>query len=613
MTEKQKIVLLAACSTLAALSWFSSTLSLLPRAMSDILSLVAAVLGVAFIGHSALKSLLEGVFGIDLLATTAIVASIVVGEYLAAAVVVLMLGGGEVLEDYAFKRASRAIEKLIEASPKTAVVLRDGEEVEVRVEDVELGEAVLVRPGGMIPVDGAVLKGRATVNQSSVTGESMPVEKSEGDQVYCGTMVELGALEIRVTAVGEGSTYGRIVSMVREAEENRAPIERTADKYAKYFTPLILSLGIGVFLFTRNPLRIASIFVIACPCALTLATPTAMVASMGNFARKGILIRNGESLEKLSGVDVLVLDKTGTITTGRPEVDDVRVLGDRSEHEVVRLAATAERRSEHPLAQAVLKKANDLGIKPEDWTDFKVHPGLGVRVEKEESSITVGNEKMLKEYSIPLSDEAIEYLTEQQAAKTVMLVAEGEKVIGALTVSDVLRNDVKDVLTEVRMSGGMKTIMLTGDNAHVAKMVGEQAGVDEIVADLMPHEKVEYICGLKAKGHGVAMVGDGINDAPALAIADVGIAMGLSGADVSIETAGITLATDDLGKLPKLLRISRETMKIIKQNIMFAMAVNLLGVILSIYGFIPPLMASVIHESNALLVMVNSLRLLRLD
>ena len=613
MIEKRKIALLATCSTLAAVSWLSSTLSLLPRATSDIMGLAAAVLGVVFIGHGAFTSLLEGVFGIDLLATTAILTSIAVGEYLAAAVVFLMLGGGEVLEDYASERASRAIERLIEASPKTAVVVRDGKEVEVRIEEVELGETVIVRPGGKIPVDGILLRGQATVDQSSVTGESMPVERYEGDHVYGGTIIELGALEIRVTAVGEESTYGRIISMVREAEENRAPIERTADKYAKYFTPLILALGVGVFLFTRDLLRMASIFVIACPCALTLATPTAVVASIGNSARKGILIRNGESLEKLSGVDVLVLDKTGTITTGRPQVVDVRGFAGHLKSEVVRLAATAERRSEHPLAQAVLQKAGELGIRPEDWTDFKVHPGLGVRVENEEGSVTVGSEKMLKEYSIPLSDEAVGYVAEQQPAKTVMFVARGEKVIGALSVSDALRENVRGVLTEVKRSGVMKTVMLTGDNAHVAKMVGEQVGVDEFVADLMPSEKVEYIRELRAKGHKVVMVGDGINDAPALALADVGVAMGLSGTDVSIETAGITLATDELGRLPNLLRIGRETMKVIKQNIAFAMAVNLLGVALSIYGFIPPMVASVIHESNAVLVMLNSLRLLRME
>jgi len=342
MIERWKIAVIFLCIVVALASWLSSALSLLPEVVSIEFALVAAAVGASFIALSAVTSLLEGVFGVDVLATVAVVVSIAVGEYLAAAVIAIMLGGGEILEDFASGRASSAIQKLIEASPKTAIVIRDGREIEVKVDDVKIEEAVVVKPGGKIPVDGIVLNGEATVNQSSVTGESMPAEKSKNDKVYSGTIVQLGALEIKTTAVKEQSTYGKIIQMVEEAEKNRAPIERIADKYAKYFTPTILALGIGVYVLTGDPLRLAAVFVIACPCALVLATPTAIAASIGNSARKGILIRNGESLEKLSDVDTLVLDKTGTITRGRLQVVRITGFNGHSESEVMSLAVAAE-------------------------------------------------------------------------------------------------------------------------------------------------------------------------------------------------------------------------------------------------------------------------------
>lgn len=608
---KLKIAILTCSTALALLSWLSSMLSLLPRITSDVLGLFAVILGGSLVAYSAMTSLLKHIIGIDLLATFAIVASSIEGEYVAAAIVALMLGGGEVLESYAFNRASKAIQKLVESSPKTAVVIRDGNEVTVRAEDVKLGERVIVKSGEKFPVDGIVLKGEASVNEAPVTGESMPVGKSEGDKVYSGTVLELGALELKVTAVGEESTYGRIISMVKEAQKNRAPIESTADRFAKYLTPAILVLGIGVFLYTGELLRVASIFVIACPCALTLATPTAIVTSIGNSARRGILIRNGESLEKLSQIDTLVLDKTGTITIGHPQVVDVKAFDGKTDSEVIRLAATAEKYSEHPIAKTILRKAEDMQLKLEEAGEFKVQPGLGVRIENEDGTITVGNEKMLTTYSISLNNEAAGCLPNEVAAQNVVFVARNDKITGAICVSDALRADVKETLRKVRKNGVEKTLMLTGDNRYIAKMVGSQVGVDEIVSDVLPAEKADYIYKLKSEGRRVAMIGDGINDAPAMAASDVGIAMGVSGTDVAIETAGVVLATDNIDKVPTLLRISKETIKVVKQNIAFAMIVNTLGITLSIYGLILPLLASVIHETSALITLFNSLRLFR--
>ena len=611
MAATWKKIILAVSVALAVISWLSQIFGLLPLETSNIIGMIAAGLGAVFIGDSAFRALREGNFGIDILATFAVVASIYVGEYVAAAVVVLMLGGGEILEDYTSGRASVAIEKLVKESPKTAIVIRDGKELEVSISEVKIGETVVVKPGGKIPVDGVVKSGKASVNQASITGESMPVERGLGESVFGGTIIELGSLDVEVTAIGEHSTYGKIIKMVEEAEEHKAPIERTADRYAKYFTPIILSLGVLVYIVTGSLLRVAALWVIACPCSLTLATPMAVVASIGNSARKGILIRNGESLERLSSVDVLALDKTGTITTGHPEVVAIKTFNVEASV-VLGVAATAEKRSEHPLAQAILKKAKEYGVNADDPQNLVMEPGLGVTAETKAGTILVGNDKLLAKNGVKLTKEASEYSSSLISNRTLIYVARGGHLLGAIEVADTVRDDLVGTFKETKRYV-KKTVMLTGDNESVAKTIGEQVGVDEVFFNLLPEQKVEKIKELKAQGYRVAMIGDGVNDAPALATSDVGIAMGLRGTDIAIETAGVVLATDDLKRIPKLLRIGKSTMMVIKQNLVFAMAVNVIGIGLSVTGIIPPLVASIIHESNALIVMLNSLRLLSVD
>jgi len=612
MGDRIKAGVLVVSVGLGVVSWVSQTFGLLPVDVCNLISLVGAVLGVLFIGHSGIRTLVGGVFGIDLLATVAIIASIVLGENIAAIVVVLMLGGGEILEEYISGRANRAIEELIDAFPKNTLVLRDGVEVEVPVSEVKPGDVVVVKPGGIIPVDGVIIVGRATVNQSSITGEPLPVEKAEGDDVLSGSIVELGSVRVDTRVVGDDSTYGRIIAMVKEAEENQAPIVRLADRFAGYYIPIILALGLVVYWFTGDPLRMAAVFIISCPCALTLATPMAVAASIGNSARKGILIRNGESLQRLADVDTVVLDKTGTLTLGRPEVADVRGFGGATPHMVLALAAGAERHSEHPVAHAVMKRAEKEGITPTECSEVETHPGLGLCVTHSDTRVTVGSEKLLRREGIKIPQEAVAYLSEQRTNQSAILVARDKTLVGALTVSDTVRENVKEVIADAKRSGAKKVVMLTGDKKDVAEEVAARAGVDEVVADLLPAEKVTHIKRLKESGK-VLMVGDGINDAPALATADVGAAMGLTGTDIAIETAGITLANNCLEGVPKLLRIGRETMKNVKLNIAFALTVNAIGIALSAMGLVTPLTASLIHESNALLVMLNSLRLLRVD
>lgn len=613
MVEKWKVVVIICVIILTLLGWITTILPILPKQTTNMITLSAAILGASFIAYSAITSLMDRVFGIDVLATVAVAVSIGVGEYVAAGVIAIMLGGGEILEDYASNRATKAIEKLIEESPETAIVIRNGTQTQVGIEEVKIGDRVIVKPGGKIPVDGRILKGQATINQASITGESLPTERTTNDNVYAGTIVLLGALEIETTAIGRESTYGKIIQLVEAAEENRAPIERTTDKYAKYFTPFILSLGILVFLITRDPVRVAAVFVIACPCALVLATPTAVTASMANSARKGILIRNGESLEKLSKIDTLVLDKTGTITKGTLQVTRITPFNNHTEAQVLRLAAAAERLSEHPVAQAITQKAREMGIYTEEAQCFVVHPGLGVKADCSQAQVMVGNQKMLQDSSIAFEEEITERNTNLFETGTTVYVTENNKVAGAIQLSDTIREETREVLKNVKLGGITKTTMLTGDNAQTARTIAEQVGIDEIKSDLLPADKAKYIEQLKAGGHQVAMVGDGLNDAPALAASDVGIAMGLRGTDVAIETAGVILASDDLNKIPRLFRISRATIRVIKMNIAIALAVNIIGIALSAYGALPPLVASMVHEGNALTGLFNSLRLLRVD
>ncbi len=613
MVNRTKAMVLAVSVGLGTTSWLAQIFNIFPPQTYNAISLLGAILGVAFIAHSAIKTLLGGVFGIDLLATVAIVTSILLGENLAAVVVVLMLGGGEILEEFISGRANKAIEELVDAFPKYALVIRGEEEVEVPIHEIKPGDIIVVKPGGMIPVDGEIIIGNATVNQSSVTGEPLPVEKQVRDEVLSGSIVELGAIQIRTRVVGAESTYGRIIAMVKEAEENQAPIVKLADRFAGYYIPVILVLGLAVYVLTRDPIRMAAVFIISCPCALTLATPMAVAASIGNSARKGILIRNGASLQKLADVNTVILDKTGTLTLGRPKVSEVKGFNGAADRVVLALAAGAERHSEHPVALAVTKKAEEEGVQYVECSEVETHPGMGICVTHDETRVTVGSEKLLRMQGIVITDEVTDYLNKRHSNQSTIFVARNMELVGAITISDTLRENVQEVISDTRRSGASKIVILTGDKREVADEVAVKAGVDEVIADLLPSDKVAHVKRLKEAGGMVMMVGDGINDAPSLATADVGVAMGLTGTDIAIETAGITLSNNRLEGVPKLLRIGRETMKTVKLNIAFALVVNAIGIVLSTTGQVTPLTASIIHESNALIVMLNSLRLLRVD
>jgi heavy metal translocating P-type ATPase len=604
-------LLFLVCASLALTSWISGLLSPLPSYAIDALALAAALVGGIPIIIVGVNALLHRDLDVDFLASIAIVAALVIGQFLAAALVALMLSGGAILEDYTARRTSRAIEKLIESTPKTARVRRNGDTIEVPIEEVREEETVLVKPGEKIPVDGIVITGRASVNQAPITGESIAVEKPRGSQVLTGTIVELGALEIRVTKVGEDTTFARIIKLIREGQENRAPVEKIADRYARYFGPAILLIAVVVFAFTRNVVVAVSTLVIACPCALTLATPTAVVSSIGNAAKKGILIRGGAALEIIGNVNAVVLDKTGTLTLGTPKVMDVKSFGGATESEVVRLAAVAEKFSEHPLSKAIVEKAHELGVSVADPTDFEVTVGHGVKSHLNGAEILVGNDKLLKSLGIKLTGQTEHFLEEQEFhGRTVVFVCENRSIIGIIGIADVSREGVAEAIGNLRNAGIKRVVMLTGDKRATADSIAEQAGITEVESDLLPEQKVEYVKRLKEEGYKVLMVGDGINDAPSLATAHVGVAMGKIGSDVAIETADVVLMSDDLAKVSKMISLGKKTLSMIKQNIFLAMMVNILGIIFAVHGDINPILAAAIHEGNALFVVLNSARLL---
>lgn len=606
-----KKILFLACCIFTAIALISSFFRLLPTLYSNIFAVLAVIAGGTPILFGGLRALYHRDLDVDFLASIAIIGAVIVNQYVAAAVVALMLTGGELLEDYTSSRTSKAIQTLIQSTPKTARVRVNDSEIITPIEKVNVGDIVLVKPGEKIPVDGLVTSGLAAVNQATITGESIPVEKTVNCQVLTGSLIELGALEIRVTKVGEDTTFAHIIKLIKEGQANRAPIEKIADRYAKWFAPILLSIVVISYIITRNVIAAVSTLIIACPCALTLATPTAVVASIGNAAKKGILIRGGVALESVGNTDTVILDKTGTITLGMPKVIDIKSFTSKSEAKVIELAATAEKFSEHPLAKAVMSKANELGLQVPDPASFQVLPGQGVLAQCGEDQILVGNEKLLECNRVGINKAVEEAVSEQKAlGRTVFIVCQNGFTVGLISVADVAREGAAESISELRKAGIKNIVMLTGDNSASANVIAKEVGIDDVGSGLLPQEKADYVKKYKEEGDRILMVGDGVNDAPALANAQVGVAMGKAGTDVAIETADIVLISDDLSKIPKVVETGKRTTKLIKQNIILAMTINVIGVILAASGHISPIAAAGIHEGNALFVVLNSTRLL---
>jgi len=520
---------------------------------------------------------------------------------------------GSLLEEFTSERAHHAISALISLSPETALVRRDGEFAEVPIEQVQIGDTVLVKPGENIPVDGEVIDGQSSVNQASITGESIPIDKFVGHRVFAGTLNFSGALLVQAEEIGSETTLGKIIHLVEEAEENRAPILRLADRWAKWFTPAILLIAIAVYLFTFDLVRAATVLIVACPCALILATPTAIVAAIGNAAKKGIIIKGGRYLEQASEIDTVVFDKTGTLTLGEPIVSDVLSLNGEPPDKILRLAAIAEKFSEHPLADAIVKKALNDNINIPDPEDFVNTPGQGVAASFKGTRMLVGNKEFIAGQSIPIETQAAQTIQEcESAGKTTLLVALDGELAGILSVTDVLKDTVPDSIKQLRRVGIKHISIFTGDNPQAAATISQQIQADDYSAQMLPDEKLEGVKKLQLEGKKVAVIGDGVNDAPALAASDVGIAMGAAGADAAIEAAPICLMTDDIEKIPALFRLSKKTKRVILQNIIFfAVIFNAAALVASSLGGLSPITGALVHNIGSVAVVLNSARLIR--
>lgn len=569
------------------------------------LGLAVVLLGGYPVFRNVVRATLRGQIIAHTLMTVGALAALVVGEWATAAVVVFFMRVGDAVETFTAERARRAVRDLTAMAPQTARVERDGAEREVPVGEVQVGEVVVVRPGEKIPVDGEVVAGHATVDQATITGESMPVEVGPGTRVFAATLAHQGALRIRSTHVGVDTTFGRVIRMVEEAEAHRADVQRLADKFSAYYLPLVAGIAVLTFLIRGDPLATAAVLIVACSCSFALATPIAMLASIGAAARRGLLIKGGKYLEALARADVLLLDKTGTLTLGRPQITDIQPLNTLAEDEVLAMAACAERYSEHPLAEAVRMAARGRNLPLDAPEQFEAIPGLGVRARVGGRAIAVGNRRML-----PAASSLPCVLDLEAQGKTLLFVARDGELTGLLAAADTLRPEVPTAMAAVRALGVRHIELLTGDNERTAAALAERLGV-RYRANLLPEDKIAIVKEYQRGGHVVVMVGDGVNDAPALAQADVGIAMGAAGTDVAMEAGHMALLREDWTLVPDLFRIARRTMRVVKGNIAFTGVYNLAGLSLAALGFLPPIFAAAAQSLPDLGVLANSSRLLR--
>jgi P-type Cu+ transporter len=534
-----------------------------------------------------------------------VVAALSVGQWPTAAVVVFFMHTGTFVESFTTERSRQALKRLTTLVPRMARLARDESEVEVPVGDVQVGDTVIVRPGEAIPVDGEVVSGQATIDQATITGESMPVEVGPGSQVFAATIARLGSVRMTATHVGADTTFGKVIKLVEEAEAHRANVQRLADRFSSYFLPVVVVIALLTFVISRNPLSTAAVLVVACSCSLALATPIAVLASIGMGAQRGLLIKGGKYLELLAHADILLIDKTGTVTLGRPQITDIVPLGEMSQDDLLRLSASCERYSEHPLAEAVRREAVAHGLVLSEPSFFEALPGQGVRAQIEDAHITVGNTSLIPQGE---SHPFVHALHLQ--GKTLLFVTKDGLLVGVLAAADTNRPEVKAALSRVRTLRVKQIELLTGDNELTASHLANHLSID-YRAGLLPEDKIAVVKAYQRQGHTVVMVGDGVNDAPALAQADIGIAMGVAGTDVALDAAHLALMRDDWELVPDAFAIAHRTMRVVKMNIAFTVLYNLVGLSLAALGLLPPVVAAAAQSLPDLGILANSAQLLR--
>lgn len=540
-----------------------------------------------------------------LLICIAMFAAIAIGDLFAAGEVVFIMAIGALLEEATTNRAKKGLKKLISLAPTKGRRLMDGKEEMIPAEEIRQGDILRILPGETIPVDGTIINGETSVDQSIMTGESLPVDKGVGEEVFCGTINRFGSIDISATKVGENSSLQELIRMVQDAENKQAPMQRIADRVASWLVPVALLIAILAYVFTGNIVTAVTVLVVFCPCALVLATPTAIMAAIGQATKHGVIIKSGEALEKMGKVDTIAFDKTGTLTYGRLDVSDMISFDETiSETDLLSLAASAEAKSEHPLGKAIVAYAKAKEVPLAESTAFKMTTGKGIFAEVDTRSLLCGNEKFLTENGVSVDNKvqsALERLRTQ--GKASILVAEGQKCIGVIALSDVLRPEAKDMVS--RLSDmHTRTVLLTGDHQKTADYFARQVGISEVRAELLPEEKVRSIEKLQAENHKVCMIGDGVNDAPALKTADVSVAMGSMGSDIAVDAAEVALMSDDISKIPYLKRLSNATVKTIKASITLSMCINFVAIVLSLMEVLTPTTGALVHNAGSCFVVL---------
>ena len=591
--------------------------------ISPLMSTMLYAIAMVISGYKPVKSAFYAIksrsLDMNVLMSAAAIGAALIGEWLEGATVVWLFAIGNFLQTKSIERTRNSIRNLMDLAPPEAWVQVGSEIIKKSVEEITVGDIIIVKPGDKIPLDGDIIQGESSVNQAPITGESIPVDKNIGDSVYAGTINEHGSLEIKVTKLVEDTTISKIIHLVEEAQEQKAPTEAFVDKFASIYTPVVFILALAVMVLP--PLlgfgtwgewfyKGLELLVVACPCALVISTPVAIVSAIGNAAKNGVLIKGGTFLEKAGAITAIAFDKTGTLTEGKPKVSEIKALN-VSEEELLSIALTLEEYSTHPIAKSIVGYANEKGIQPKNGEMFKSIVGKGVQATIEGNIFYAGNLKLFEEMNGSLENVKKQVQEIQNNGKTVVIIGTQSQIIGLIAVSDTIRETTASALEALKQSGVNQTVMLTGDNEGTAKMIASEANVNRYFAELLPEDKVDAIKKLQNEGHKVAMVGDGINDAPALATADLGIAMGGAGTDTAMETADIVLMADNLDKLPHTMKLSRKALTIIKQNIWFSIIIKVIALVLIFPGVLTLWMAVLSDTGAALIVILNALRLLK--
>ena len=575
---------------------------------------VSAMIGAIILGYpiiwTAIKDLRSGALTTNELVSLAVIASFSSGHYQEAGVVSFFMLLGQIIETRTAEGARMSIESLIKLTPTKARRITGKTEEEVAVKDLTVGDVIRVRPGDNVAADGVILSGQGSFNQANITGESLPVDKKPGDEAFAGTVNLTGVLEIRVTRAGHDTTLGKVRDLILAAEKTKLPIMRIVDQYMGFYTPLVLVIGALVWAFTQDLSRVIAVFIVACPCAFVLATPTAMVAALSAAARLGILIKNVADIELAARINAFVFDKTGTLTHGKLIVSRLAPLGETTPAELLRLAASAEKYSNHPTAKALAQIADEAGVPLAEPKDFAETAGRGIKAKVDGATVIIGRAQWLKDNSV--SEDFLKSVDlNETEGWSLIFVARDNRCIGWIGLQDETRKEAQEALADLKQTGVRRIAMVSGDRQPVAARVAKEIGCEEVVGECLPQNKVEFVRAMRAKGYRVAVVGDGVNDAPALAAGDLGIAMGAAGSEVAIHSATIALMNNDLRRLPFLVRLSRQTRRVINQNFLFGMIFVIGGLTLAALKYINPIVAAMMHVGGSLIVVFNSFRLVR--